>query len=128
MTNVIMHEANFHKFTQNKELKQELLSTTGTTIAQACPFRGNWGTGYYSTEHHCHNRHTWTSMNKLGEILTNLREELIHSTIQNKVNNTQINTTAVCFEFSVDLATQQRNCPELGHFPIHRGQNKTRGP
>jgi len=58
MTSVIMHEANFHKFTQNKKLKQELLSTTGTTIAQACPFRGNWSTGYYTSERHCHNRHT----------------------------------------------------------------------
>jgi len=28
MTNVLMHEANYHKFTQNKNIEQELLSTT----------------------------------------------------------------------------------------------------
>jgi len=50
INNEIMQEANHHKFTQNKNLEQELLATAGTTIAQACPFRGNWYTGYYATE------------------------------------------------------------------------------
>jgi len=58
MTNTQMHEAYFNKFTQNKNIEQELLSTTGTTIAQACPFRGDWCTGYYVTEPNCQNRRT----------------------------------------------------------------------
>jgi len=40
-----MHEGNFHKFMQNKELKQEMLATSGTTLVQACPFKGDWSTG-----------------------------------------------------------------------------------
>jgi len=73
-TNVLMHEANYNKFMQNEYLKQELLTTTGTTIAQACPFRADWSTGYFVTEPNCQDRQKWTGMNKLGEILTNLRE------------------------------------------------------
>jgi len=38
-TKILMHEANFNEFVQNKNLKQELLTTIGTTIAQACPFK-----------------------------------------------------------------------------------------
>jgi len=56
-TSVLMHEANFNKFMQNKYLKQEVLATTGTTIAQACPFRGDWSTGYFATELNCQDRH-----------------------------------------------------------------------
>jgi len=55
-TNTLMQEANFHKFTQNSELKQELLATSGTTLALACPFRGDCGTGYFVDEPNCHSR------------------------------------------------------------------------
>jgi len=112
MTNVLMHKANFNKFTQNKNIEQELLSTTGTTIAQACPFRGDWCAGYYVTETNCQNRQTWTGNNKLGQILSNLREEITYK--ENKV--TQINSTGMCFELEVDVGTQQRACPEIGHY------------
>jgi len=37
-TNVLMHKANYNKFMKNENLKQELLNTAGTTIAQTCPF------------------------------------------------------------------------------------------
>jgi len=33
-----MHEANYNKFMQNENLKQELRNTAGTTIAQASHF------------------------------------------------------------------------------------------
>jgi len=59
-----MQEANFHKFTQNDELKQELLATSGTTLALACPFRGDWGTGFFVDEPNCHHRPQWNGMNK----------------------------------------------------------------
>jgi len=77
INNVIMHEANYHKFTQNKNLEQELLATAGTTIAQACPFRGKYCTGYYATEPNCQKRRSWSGDNILGQILTNLRDEII---------------------------------------------------
>jgi len=76
MTNVLMHEANYNKFMQNKNIKQELMSSAGTTIVQACPFRGDWSTGYIATDPNCQNRQKWTGMNKWGEILTSLRKEI----------------------------------------------------
>jgi len=84
MTNVLMHEANDNKFTQNKNIEQKLLSTTGTTIAQACPFRVDWRTGYYATEPNGQNKRTWTIMNKLGEILTNLGEKINYINMNKK--------------------------------------------
>jgi len=55
-SNLLMHEGNFHKFMQNNKLKQELLATTGTTLVQACPFKGDWSTGYFVDDPNCHNR------------------------------------------------------------------------
>jgi len=70
---------------QNNELKQKLLATSGTTLAQACPFKGNWSTGYFVDEPNCHNRQKWNEENKLGEILTNLRGEILY--IANNTKN-----------------------------------------
>jgi len=71
-TNLLMQEANYNKFTQNNDLKQELLTTAGTTLAPACPFKADWGTGYFVDELNCHNRQQWNGRNKLGKMLTKL--------------------------------------------------------
>jgi len=55
-TNVLVHEANYNEFRQNENLKQELLNPTGTTIAQACPFRADWSAGHFATITDCHDR------------------------------------------------------------------------
>jgi len=111
-----MHEANYNKFMQNKNLKQELLNATGTTIAPACPFQADWCTGYFAIDTDCHDRHKWTSMNTLGEILTNLCQEIIHvSNIQIK-NVTQVNEKGADFEPEIGLGTLQKACPEIGYY------------
>jgi len=104
INNVIIHKANYNKFTQNMHLEQELLATTGTTIAQACPFRENYCTGYYATEPNCQQRRSWNGYNIVGQILTNLRDEIIFKS--KTINATLINTTGICFELEVDLGTQ----------------------
>jgi len=115
-TNLLMHEANFNKFVQNNELKQELLATAGTTLAQACPFRGDWSTSYFVDELNCHHRQSWNGINKLGEILTNLREEILYIANNTKTNTIHINNMATCFKPEVDYKTLQRVCPEIGHY------------
>jgi len=115
-TNLIMHEANFNKFMQNSELKQELLATAGSTLAQACPFRGDWSTGYFVDERNCHNRQQWNGMNKLGEILTILREEILYIANNTKQETQQINDIATRFEPEVDYENLQRACPEIGNY------------
>jgi len=115
-TNLLMHEANSNKFSQNNEPKQELLATAGTTLAQACPFRGDWSTGYFMDEPNCHNRQQWNGMNKLGEILTNLREEILYIANNTKKETPQINDIATCFGPEVVTETLKWACPEIGHY------------
>jgi len=111
-----MQEANFNEFMQNNELKQELLATAGTTLAQACPFRGDWSTGYFVDEPNCHIRKEWNGKNKLDEILTNLRGKILYTANNTKTNPTQINDMATSFEPEIDYEKQQPACPEIGHF------------
>jgi len=96
-SNILMHMANFNKFVQNNDLKQELLATASTTLAQACPFRRDWSTGYFVDEPSCQNRRKWNGMNKLGEILTNLREKILYIANITKTKTSHINDIATCF-------------------------------
>jgi len=115
-SNLLMHEGNFHKFMQNNELKQELLAKTGTTLVQACPFKGDWSTGYFVDNPNCHNRQKWIGKNKLGEILTNLRGEILYIANKTIINSTEINAMATTFESEIDFGKQQRACPELRYY------------
>jgi len=111
-----MHEANFNKFMQNNELKQELLATAGTTLAQACPFKSDRSTGYFVDEPNCHNRQKWNGKNKLSEILTSLREEILYIANNTKTNSTQINDMPTSFEPEIDYEKLERACPKIGHY------------
>jgi len=55
-------------------------------------------------------------MNKLGEILTNLREEIKYKAETPTKIITLINDNGACFEREIDLGTLQRACPEIGHY------------
>ncbi|MNS42021.1 Swarming motility protein YbiA [compost metagenome] len=73
----IVYEANHAKFTQNPELLKKLLATEGTTLAEASPYDRIWGIGLASTNPRALDRNKWLGTNWLGEILTQLREDLI---------------------------------------------------
>jgi len=122
-----MHEANYNKFMQNENVKQELLNTNGTTIAQACPFRAHWCTGYFAMDTNCHDQHKWTGMNKFGEILTNLREEIKHIAKTQTKEITQINDSGACFEPEIDFWNSTKSVPRNRPLlQIHRGKIMTK--
>jgi len=73
----IVHKWNIHKFFQNIALLQTLIDTKGTTLVEASPFDRIWGIGCYATEPAAQRRETWRGVNLLGEILTDIRDELI---------------------------------------------------
>ncbi|NDI35490.1 NADAR family protein [Chengkuizengella sediminis] len=73
----IVYDGNFAKFTQNKQLKQKLLETKGTTIVEASPVDPIWGVGLSEDNPKILNRKTWKGTNWLGEILTQIREDMI---------------------------------------------------
>jgi len=73
----IVHMGNLHKFLQNVTLLGALKDTEGTTLVRASPFDRVWGIGSYSTDPAAQRRETWRGSNLLGEILTDIRGELM---------------------------------------------------
>jgi ribA/ribD-fused uncharacterized protein len=73
----IVYEANYAKFTQNEHLLKALLKTKGTTLVEASPVDFIWGIGLAEDDPRALDRKQWRGTNWLGEILTELRENLI---------------------------------------------------
>lgn len=73
----VVYEGNKAKFTQNEALKQALFATQGTTLVEAAPNDNIWGIGLASDDPRAFKRKTWQGKNLLGEILTQLRVELL---------------------------------------------------
>ena len=65
------------KFTQNENLLKHLLKTKGRTLVEASPVDAIWGIGLTENDPRAKLRHTWRGKNWLGEVLTQLREDLI---------------------------------------------------
>ena len=73
----IVYDANYAKFTQNETLKKELLSTKGKLLVEASPYDTIWGIGLSEDNPDSRNKKKWQGKNWLGEILTELRENII---------------------------------------------------
>lgn len=73
----IVYEGNEAKFKQNEHLLTELLATQGTTLVEASPYDTIWGIGLSKDNPKAQNRQTWRGKNWLGEVLTQLREDII---------------------------------------------------
>jgi ribA/ribD-fused uncharacterized protein len=73
----VIYDANKAKFTQDKELKEALFATRGTTLVEAAPNDAIWGIGLTEDDPKALNRATWQGKNLLGEILTQIRIELM---------------------------------------------------
>ena len=73
----IVYLGNKQKFFQNEDLKQVLLETKGTTLVEAAPNDKIWGIGLTEDDVMAKRRKTWQGKNLLGEILTQLRFELL---------------------------------------------------
>ena len=64
------------QFTQNADLRQDLLGTRGKTLVEASPYDRVWGIGLWKSDPRARQRSTWLGLNLLGELLTKLRETL----------------------------------------------------
>lgn len=72
----IVYIGNRAKFTQNADLKQKLVATSGTTLVEASPYDTVWGIGLSATDPRAQSRQTWNGTNWLGEVLTALRDRI----------------------------------------------------
>ncbi len=73
----IVYAGNYNKFTQNADLMVKLLSSNGTLV-EASPFDTVWGIGLSKDDPKALSRATWQGTNWLGEILTNLKQDLVN--------------------------------------------------
>ena len=65
----------FFQYKQNRELRQALLKTRGTTLAEASLFDKRWGIGMSIDNPLIFDRKNWKGKNMLGNILTTIRNE-----------------------------------------------------
>lgn len=70
-----VYTANHAKFIQNADLLEKLLATTGTLV-EASPYDRKWGIGLKADDPKAKDRSQWRGLNWLGEVLTNLRDDL----------------------------------------------------
>ena len=72
----IMFEGLLAKFSQNPEMKEELLSTDNAIIAEAAPRDLIWGIGLGKNNPKAQDPVNWRGKNKLGYVLMDVREAL----------------------------------------------------
>lgn len=79
----IVYDNNYAKFTQNPHLLNILLATGDKTLVEASPVDRIWGVGLASTNPLILNRANWRGQNLLGQILTQLRDNLKINVVKN---------------------------------------------
>ena len=72
----IVYKGNLAKFTQNEELKNELLSTGNRLLVEASPYDQIWGIGMGVEQEGNDNPINWKGQNLLGWAITLVKQEL----------------------------------------------------
>lgn len=72
----IVKEGNYHKFSQNEELKQFLLHTYQRILVEASPLDPIWGIGMAADEPGVENPNHWKGSNLLGFALMEVRDQI----------------------------------------------------
>ncbi len=71
----IVYNGTIHKFTQNPNLKKQLLDISQDFV-EASPYDTIWGIGLSANDPLAKHESTWKGLNLLGKILTKVRHEL----------------------------------------------------
>lgn len=72
-----VYKGNYAKFSQDQQLRQNLLKTKGTTLVEASPQDRLWGIGLGLDDPDALDRSKWRGVNWLGEVLTRVRDDMI---------------------------------------------------
>ncbi|MCV9932010.1 NADAR family protein [Flavobacterium sp. LS1R47] len=72
----IVKQGNYHKFSQNKDLKEFLINTKDRVLVEASPVDPIWGIGMASDHKDALNPEKWRGLNLLGFALMEVRDEL----------------------------------------------------
>ena len=71
----IVYEGNYHKFNQNQDIKEILISTNNKLLVEAAPNDTIWGIGLSANDKMALDKPNWKGTNWLGYILTQLRDD-----------------------------------------------------
>jgi ribA/ribD-fused uncharacterized protein len=74
----IVYRGCYLKFTQDQHLLKTLLATNGTLLVEASPYDKIWGIGMGEDDPNIHDRKKWKGKNWLGEVLTQLRDDIFN--------------------------------------------------
>ncbi len=83
----IVYNGNFAKFTQNENLLMKLLETKNTELVEVSPTDTIWGIGLPNNSPKIFDKTKWRGTNKLGIILTKLRTNLLSIKLLNLKKN-----------------------------------------
>lgn len=72
----IVFDGNMLKFNSSEDLKQKLINTKDTIIAEASPFDKIWGIGLKETDERSLVVESWQGLNLLGKALMSVRKKL----------------------------------------------------
>lgn len=72
----IVYDANVAKFTQNKNMFEELMATGDKEFCEASPYDRRWGVGMSADNPFIQDKANWDGLNWLGEALTKVRNDL----------------------------------------------------
>lgn len=72
----IVFDANMAKFSQNPEMREELMYTDNLEIVEASPYDKIWGIGLHETDPKALDKSQWEGTNWLGEAIMSVREKL----------------------------------------------------
>jgi ribA/ribD-fused uncharacterized protein len=75
----IVVKGNFHKFSQNEEMKSFLLKTGDRILVEASPVDAIWGIGMAADNPEINNPENWEGLNLLGFALMEVREMIKES-------------------------------------------------
>ena len=73
----VVYVGNALKFGAGSPLRQSLLDTAGHTLVEASPHDRIWGIGLLASDERALRRATWQGENRLGAVLTALRDHLL---------------------------------------------------
>lgn len=72
----VVYQGNLEKFSQNTILREALLATGDTLLVEASPYDEIWGIKMSEAEAKITPKGKWRGTNWLGEVLTQVREDL----------------------------------------------------
>jgi ribA/ribD-fused uncharacterized protein len=72
----IVFRGNMAKFTQNEELKSQLLATGDRTMVEASPLDKIWGIGFAANNPKAYDPNNWRGLNLLGKVLADVRSQI----------------------------------------------------